>query len=147
MTHRAESTMAKVVSLLLKFGALAFVLYQPAQYAVELQLLGGIWILQLFPAVICGLFTRWLYGRALLVGWLAGIASGTAMAYSLQLKSSVYTIAIDGHTFSAYAALPALMINLLVSILISAAMHLKNVKPDQDATQNADYTEAVPASV
>jgi SSS family solute:Na+ symporter len=147
MTHRAESTMAKVVSLLLKFGALAFVLYQPAQYAVELQLLGGIWILQLFPAVICGLFTRWLYGRALLVGWLAGIASGTAMAYSLQLKSSVYTIAIDGHTFSAYAALPALVINLLVSILISAAMHLKNVKPDQDATQNADYTEAVPASV
>ena len=80
MLPHEESAMAKVVSLLVKFGALIFVLRLPAPYAIEMQLLGGIWIGQLFPAVVCGVFTRWFNPWALLVGWAVGMASGTGMA-------------------------------------------------------------------
>src|SRR5271170_859347 len=68
MTHAQESANAKIVSLFIKVGALVFVLFVQTQYAIELQLLGGIWIAQLFPAVVLGVFTRWFHGRALLCG-------------------------------------------------------------------------------
>ena len=84
--------MAKVVSLVVKFGALVFVLKLPAPYAIEMQLLGGIWIAQLFPAVVCGVFTRWFHPWGLLAGWAAGMAAGTGMVLALGLKSSVYPV-------------------------------------------------------
>ena len=92
LTPKGESTTAKIVSLAVKFGALAFVLKLPLTYAIELQLLGGIWTTQLFPAIVIGVFTRWMRPWALLAGWAAGMASGTAMAVALGLKSSVYPL-------------------------------------------------------
>src|ERR1700744_1274745 len=79
LTPPAEARMAKLVSLVVKFGALIFILAGSAQYAIELQLLGGIWIVQMVPAILCGLFTCWFRGTALLAGWAAGMAAGTAM--------------------------------------------------------------------
>ena len=38
--------MSKIVSLVVKFGALLFVLGLDRQNAINLQLLGGVWILQ-----------------------------------------------------------------------------------------------------
>ena len=58
-----EAHNARLVSIFIKLGALAFVLFVKAQYAIELQLLGGIWIGQLFPSVVFGVFTRWFHGR------------------------------------------------------------------------------------
>ncbi len=115
MTGGQEAATAKVISLLIKLGALAFVLMARSQFAIELQLLGGIWILQVFPAVVGGLFTRWFDGPGLLFGWIAGMAAGTAMAVSLGLRSSIFPIHFAGHVFPIYAALPALAINLLVA--------------------------------
>jgi SSS family solute:Na+ symporter len=60
-TARQESNVAKVASLLVKVGALLFILFLPTQYAVELQTLGGVWILETLPAVILGLYTRWFH--------------------------------------------------------------------------------------
>src|SRR6202042_259540 len=92
MLPEEESRMAKLISLGVKFGALLFVLKLPVTYAIEMQLLGGIWMGQLFPSVVVGVFTRWFHPWALVVGWVAGMTSGTAMAWSLGLKSSVYPI-------------------------------------------------------
>jgi solute:Na+ symporter, SSS family len=119
MTPRQEASHAKTVSLVIKFGALAFVFLVRSQFAIELQLLGGIWILQLFPSVVGGLFTRFLRGKALLWGWAAGMASGTAMAVSLGLKSSVFPFHFAGHTYAVYAAIPALLLNLAIAGLLS----------------------------
>ena len=65
-----ESTVAKVASLVVKFGALAFIVLVPQKYAIQLQLLGGVWILQTLPAIVLGLYTRWLHrwGAARRVG-------------------------------------------------------------------------------
>jgi SSS family solute:Na+ symporter len=69
VTHAGEASVAKITSLVVKVGALAFTLFLPVQYALDLQLLGGLWILQTFPALVFGLFTRWFRAEGLLAGW------------------------------------------------------------------------------
>lgn len=112
----AEASMAKNVSLVVKIGALAFILFLPQQYAIELQLLGGIWIIQTLPALLIGLYVKRLHKGALMAGWLAGMVSGTWMAVAMQFKA-IYPLQIFGHTFSAYAAVYALLANLAVVLV------------------------------
>jgi solute:Na+ symporter, SSS family len=129
MTGGQEATMAKLISLAIKLGALAFVLLVRAQFAIELQLLGGVWILQLFPAVVGGLFLRFFHGPALLWGWFAGMAAGTAMVGSLGLRSSIYPLHMAGHIYSVYAAVPALLVNLFVAGIGSLTMRISGRVP------------------
>ena len=136
MTPRQESSMAKIVSLAVKFLAVAFVLKMDTSYAIEMQLLGGIWITQLFPAVMLGLFTRWFRPWALLAGWAAGMAAGTGMAASLHLKSSVYPIP---HIGSMYAAVPALALNLAVAAALTAVLRAMRQGVGVDATDASAY--------
>ncbi len=136
MTPRQESAMAKIVSLLIKFGALLFVLKLPATYAIEMQLLGGIWIGQIFPAVVLGVYTRWFHPWALLAGWAAGMACGTWMAWSLGLKGSVFPVP---HVGGMYAAVPALLLNLLVATLLTPILRSFHLTPAHDRTDPAAY--------
>lgn len=62
----------------------------PTQYAIQLQLLGGIWIIQTLPAVLLGAYTRWFDSWALLIGWIVGIITGTAMAYAAHLTRFIH---------------------------------------------------------
>ncbi len=133
MTPHQESNMAKTVSLLVKFGALVFVLKLQTALAIQMQLLGGIWIAQLFPAVILGAFSRFFHPYALFAGWAAGMASGTWMAWSLNLKSSIYPIP---HVGGMYAAVPALVLNLALAVLLSP---LLSRIPFRDTTDPAAY--------
>ena len=64
-----EASAAKLASLVVKFGALFFIVYLGTQNALNLQLLGGIWILQTLPSIVIGLYTRYLHRYALLLGW------------------------------------------------------------------------------
>ena len=134
LTDLAESNVAKMVSLAVKFGALWFVLKLPTAFAIQLQLLGGIWIAQLVPAVVVGAFTRWMNPWALLAGWAVGMGSGTWMAVSLGLKGSVYPVP---HVGAMYAAVPALVLNLAVSGV--GTLVLRGVGRGSDATVAADY--------
>ena len=118
-TPKQEAQNAKITSLIVKFGALLFIIFMPLQYAIQLQLLGGIWISQTIPAVIVGLYTRWLNPWALIIGWAAGLIAGTWMAASLSFQSAVFPLAVDGFTVPGYAALYALAINFAVSIVLS----------------------------
>ena len=140
-TPRQESSMAKMVSLLVKVGALAFVLLLPVQYAIQLQLLGGIWIAQLFPSVVCGAYTRWFHPWALLAGWAAGMYSGTAMAAALHLKSSVYPLHFAGSVYPMYAAVPALLLNLLVAAVLTPLFNAIKLNPGVDQTIASDYVD------
>ena len=42
ISHAGEAAVAKIASLVVKVGALAFILFLPTQYALDLQLLGGL---------------------------------------------------------------------------------------------------------
>src|SRR5580698_7582103 len=139
MTPKQEATQAKLVSLFIKIGALVFVLFVRSQYAIELQLLGGIWIGQIFPSVVGGVFTRWFHGRALLLGWIAGMATGTGMAVARDLKSSIYPLHFGRHIWTVYAAIPALFANLLVSIAVTLLLNRLGHERGRDATLETDY--------
>jgi SSS family solute:Na+ symporter len=138
-TAKEESTMAKLVSLVVKVGALAFVIFLPLQYAIQLQLLGGVWMSQTLPAVIISLYTRWFHRTALLLGWIAGIGTGTSMVATLSLKSSVYPLTFDGLTVPGYAALYALAVNLAVSVVLTFVFNAMGVNRGTDATEAHHY--------
>jgi SSS family solute:Na+ symporter len=78
VTPAGEAKVAKIVSLVVKVGALVFILFLPTQFALDLQLLGGVWILQTFPSVVFGLFFGWFGARAALLP--AGPSAGRAAA-------------------------------------------------------------------
>ena len=77
VSREKEAQVSKITSLVVKLGALIFVLSLDRQNAINFQLLGGIWILQTFPALVLGLYTRWFHRWALLVGWAVGMVYGT----------------------------------------------------------------------
>jgi SSS family solute:Na+ symporter len=136
-TNFEESQMAKWVSLVVKAGALVFILALPQQYAIQLQLLGGIWIIQTLPPVILGLYTRWFNPWALLVGWAVGIAVGSFIAVKYSF-TSIWPLAIAGYSFPGYTALYTLMLNLLIAAALTPVFNaLKGYGKDE--TVRADY--------
>src|SRR5471032_2299577 len=112
-TDKEEAQMAKWVSLIVKVGALVFILFVPTKYAIQLQLLGGIWMIQTLPSVMLGAYTRWFNSWALLVGWLAGTVSGTVMAVATKLTPTFH-LAFGGHTFPGYTAVYTVLANLAI---------------------------------
>ncbi|MBX5452615.1 MAG: sodium:solute symporter [Acidobacteriia bacterium] len=138
-TDAEEAQVAKIVSLVVKAGALFFVIFLPQQYAIQLQLLGGIWMIQTAPAVMLSLFTRYFNGWALLAGWLVGIGSGTYMAAALGFKGSVYPLHIFGFTVPGYAALYSVLLNLAVAFVLTPVFRALAPDLHRDATVAADY--------
>jgi solute:Na+ symporter, SSS family len=118
-SEQQEATMAKIVSLVVKIGAVLFILVLPQDYAIQLQLLGGIWIIQLLPAILLGLYTRWCNAQALLVGWAAGLALGTYMAATQGFTTSVYPLTVFGLMIPGYAALYSVAVNLLLATALT----------------------------
>ncbi|MGB6947665.1 MAG: sodium:solute symporter [Methyloceanibacter sp.] len=118
-TEAQEAQMAKIVSLVVKIGAVVFILAIPHSYAIQLQLLGGIWIIQLLPAIVLGLYTRSANARALLIGWAVGLGSGSYMAAAQGFVSSVYPLSIWGVTLPGYAALYSVVLNFLFALALT----------------------------
>jgi SSS family solute:Na+ symporter len=136
-TDKQEAQMAKWVSLIVKFGALIFIVFVPLQYAIQLQLLGGIWIIQTLPAVLIGLYTRWFNPWALLTGWAAGTFAGTYMAASVNFAAA-YPLAVGGWTFPGYTALYTLILNLVIAIVLTPIINMLGEK-SADQTVATDY--------
>jgi SSS family solute:Na+ symporter len=132
---KSESDVAKIVSLVVKLGALFFIIELPTQYAIQLQLLGGIWIIQTLPAVFLGLYLKRLDATALLIGWAAGIGTGTWMAAQSAFKTSTYALHVFGLVIPCYAALSSLVLNIGVALVLSAAFHAFGDTARVDVTQ------------
>ena len=115
LTPRDETNLAKWISAVIKFVALAFVFLVPATYAINLQLLGGIIITQTLPAVFLGLYTEWFNPWALIAGWAVGITSGSYMfaVFGLPHTTSVYPTPFG----LLYIAIIALALNLVISAI------------------------------
>jgi SSS family solute:Na+ symporter len=141
LSDREESNMAKLISLIVKAGALVFIVFLPTQYAINLQLLCGVWIIQTFPAIVIGLYTRWLHRWALLIGWAVGMLLGTAMAVSVNFGST-FPLQLFGASIPGYAALYALIANLVVSAVLTPVFNAMPVEAGRDETAELDYTGA-----
>jgi SSS family solute:Na+ symporter len=123
LSHAGEEKVAKVISLIVKAGALVFILFLPTKFALDLQLLGGVWIVQTFPSVVFGLFnvSNRFRAPALLAGWAAGMISGSWLAFSDGIKP-VHTFVIGGDKFSIYTGLAALAFNIIVAVVVQLVL-------------------------
>ena len=139
----AEQTrVARLASLVMKAGALYFALEVSKTFSINLQLLGGIWILQTFPAIVVGLYTRWFHRWALVIGWAAAMAYGTVEAYrtpgGTQQHFGASSAPVFGHVI--YIAIAALVINLVVSVVLTFVFRAVKLPAGADETLPAHYT-------
>ncbi|WP_032389310.1 sodium:solute symporter family protein [Rhodococcoides fascians] len=124
VTSASETLVSKIVSVLIKVGALVFVLTLDPKIAVNFQLLAGIWILQILPTILIGLFVpRFVVPRALLSGLVVSIVYGTWAVYEIKTPTGA---PFGGSTATpfflsspVYVAVSALVVNLVVAAVIS----------------------------
>ncbi|MCM2576114.1 monocarboxylate uptake permease MctP [Streptomyces meridianus] len=143
-TPAQETKVSKIASLLVKVGALVFVLTMDKTVAINFQLLGGIWILQTFPALVGGLFTRWFHRWALIAGWAVGMIYGTVAAYGVASPTQKHfggsSAVIPGIGEIGYIGLTAFVLNVLVVVVLTFAFRLAKAPDGLDETSPADYT-------
>lgn len=138
-----EARVSKLTSLLVKFGAVLLVLGLDTQYSIDLQLIGGVIILQTLPAVAIGVFTGWFHRWGLVAGWAAGMVFGFWMLWTIpnpttnhqHFGGSAFKLSELGFDtkWTIYAGFLAVLLNLVVA---SAA----KVADGEDATAVPDYT-------
>ncbi|CAM3389497.1 monocarboxylate uptake permease MctP [Stackebrandtia soli] len=147
-TPRQEAKVAKLVSLIVKVGAVACILLLDTQFSIDLQLIGGVIILQTLPSVALGLFTRWFHRGALIAGWGAGMVAGMAMLYSVKnpvtgapFGGSAYPLADLGidTPMTMYVGILAIAVNLIVVVIATFVLRALKVTDGDDATKPADY--------
>ena len=150
---RMETQVSRIASLLVKLGALAVVLLLTPQFAIDLQLTGGVLILQILPAAAIGLHTNWFHRWALIAGAVAGLASGILMLYQIPSlgPGGVITSAHFGgdswplthlglHTgVTLYVGLLALAVNLTVTVAGTVICRRFGIREGLDITSAADY--------
>ena len=153
---RQEARQAKWASLVVKFGAVAFILFINPQFSIDLQLIGGVIILQTLPSVAIALYTRWLHATALIAGWVVGMGWGLYLLYNIPNPATgrahfggsalaLGKLSIFGwHPFGAstvaiYVGIPVLAANLIVAVVVTLILRAAKVRQAPDTTVGADY--------
>ncbi|NPD66717.1 sodium:solute symporter [Lichenicola cladoniae] len=113
---RGNARAARTTALLVKVAALGCILLLNPQFAIDLQLLGSVWMLQTLPALVIGLLPLRLTATGLLAGWAAGMAAGSWIVFADGLKP-VHALHLDGSAISIPTGLLAL--NVVVSLAVS----------------------------
>jgi SSS family solute:Na+ symporter len=155
-TPAQEAKQAKIASLVVKFGAVAFIVFVDPQFSIDLQLIGGVMILQTLPAVAVALYTRWFHIYGLVAGWVAGMGYGMWLLYNIGNPAvnkahfagsalPLGKISIFGwHPFGAsttqiYVGIVALFVNLLVAVIVTLVAKRARVFNGTDQTDPSDY--------
>ncbi|TVT39868.1 sodium:solute symporter [Amycolatopsis rhizosphaerae] len=155
-TPAQEAKQAKLASLVVKFGAVAFILFIDPQFSIDLQLIGGVLILQTLPAVAISLYTRWFHRWGLVAGWAVGMVWGVLMLYGIPNPNTgkahfggsalpLGKLSIFGwHPFPGslvqiYPGFVALVGNLVVAVVVTVIARRFKVFNGTDDTELSDY--------
>lgn len=144
LSPSSEARLAKILSTVFKFIALAFVFVVPPTYAIQLQLLGGILISQTLPAVFIALFTDKLEGNSTLAGWAVGMATGIYLTLYVNHFGPLVSSFFNTPMGPIYIALIALSLNLIVTVIGSLIARLAGWKPTS-AIKAQDFEVEVPS--
>jgi SSS family solute:Na+ symporter len=117
------------------------------QFAIDFQLMGGIVIIQILPAVVVGLYSRWLDAKALLAGWVVGMALSLWMLWVTPNPLTAHKhfgganwalshLGIDTKA-AVWIGLPTVVINLLVAAVLTPV--LRGRRGVVDETDETDY--------
>jgi SSS family solute:Na+ symporter len=148
-TAAQEASVAKIASLVVKLGAVAFIIFLDPQFSIDLQLIGGVVILQTAPAVALGLYTRWLHRGGLIVGWIAGMGLGLWMLYDIP-NATTKRAHFGGSAFplkdfgfdtpkTVYVGFVAVAVNLLVAVIVTFILRAMKTPDGVDGTTPDDY--------
>src|SRR5215212_5600141 len=128
-TPAQEARSSRLASLVVKAGAVIVILVLDPQFSIDLQLIGGVVILQTLPAIVLGLYTRFYHAWGLLAGWAVGLAAGLYMLYDTPNPTTGKThfggpqYALSNFGFATkitvYTGMIALLANLVVSTLVT----------------------------
>ncbi|MEN3613389.1 sodium:solute symporter [Plantactinospora sp. ZYX-F-223] len=149
-TAAQEANVSKITSLVVKIGAVACIVFLDPQFSIDLQLIGGVIILQTLPAVALGLYTRWFHRGALVAGWVAGMGLGMWMLYQIPNPATkrahfggsafpLEKLGFDGSTKTIYVGLVAVVVNLLVAAIVTLILRAAKVADGVDGTEQDDY--------
>ncbi|WP_327092877.1 sodium:solute symporter [Nonomuraea sp. NBC_01738] len=144
-----EAKVSKLVSLVVKVGAVLCILLLDPQFSIDLQLIGGVIILQTLPAVALGLYTRWFHKGGLIAGWAFGLAAGMWMLYLIpnaangkaHFGGSAFPLSNFGFDtkITIYAGVIALAVNLIVAVAGTFLFRALKVADGVDSTNRQDY--------
>ena len=148
-TDAQEAAVSKIASLVVKVGAVLFIIFLDPQFSIDLQLIGGIIILQTAPAVALGLYTRWLHRGGLIAGWIAGMGLGLWMLYDIP-NATTKRAHFGGSAFplkdfgfdtpkTIYVGFVAVAVNLLVAVLATVIFRAMKTPEGVDGTIADDY--------
>jgi solute:Na+ symporter, SSS family len=155
-TQEQETKQAKIASLVVKFGAIALIVLINPQYSLDLQLIGGVIILQTLPMVAIALYTRWFHIGGLIAGWVVGSWWGLRMLYSipnpttgaqhfggtaleLNKLSILHWNPFPTSTVQIYPGFVALVGNLAVATVVTIALRQMQVDNGTDQTEPQHY--------
>jgi SSS family solute:Na+ symporter len=146
-TPAQEARSSKIASLVVKLGAVVAILALDPQFSIDLQLIGGVIVLQTLPPIVIGLYTRWAHAWALLAGWAVGLIVGLYMVYDTpnpatgkaHIGGSSYALSNFGldTKVTVYTGVLALIANLLVVVV--GTLLLGGAKRGDDTTRATDY--------
>lgn len=134
-----QARVAKVASLGVNACAFVVVVRMPMQYAINLQLLGGVLVLQTLPAIVFGLWRRVFHHYALLAGWAASMGVAWVLLMRLKLQASAYPVEMFGRVFPLYVGIIALAVNLAIAAAGTLVMDAMKVGRGRDGTEAGDY--------
>lgn len=134
----AQARLVKSITLAI-CACSVLLIFVPVPNAIDFQLLGGALMLQIFPAFVLGLWTRWFHPRALLSGWACGVVASCAMAWASGFNSN-YTVHAFGSSLTGFIALYGLFVNIVIAAIVTLALHRLGVERGVDRTSSEDFT-------
>ncbi|SEP52062.1 monocarboxylate uptake permease MctP [Amycolatopsis saalfeldensis] len=155
-TPKQEAKQAKLASLVVKLGAVLVIILIDPQFSIDLQLIGGVLILQTLPAVAIALYTRWFHKAGLIAGWIVGMGWGLIMLYGIPNPANgkqhfggsalaMGNLSIFGwHPFAGstvqiYPGFVALVANIVVAAVVTVIARRLKWQSGTDETEPADY--------
>ncbi|MGK5684785.1 monocarboxylate uptake permease MctP [Actinoplanes sp. URMC 104] len=148
-TNAQEARVSKITSLVVKVGAVACIVFLDPQFSIDLQLIGGIIILQTAPAVALGLFTRWLHRGGLIAGWVVGMALSMWMLWQIpnaatgkaHFGGSAFPLSDFGFDTkrTIYVGFVTVLVNLLVAVVATLILRAAKTPDGVDGTTADDY--------
>jgi SSS family solute:Na+ symporter len=143
-TPQQEAKVSKLMSLLVKLGALVVIITLDPQFSIDLQLIGGVVILQTLPPIVFGLYTRWFHRWALLAGWAAGMTLGLGMLYKIanplagkeHFGGSQWALSRWGFDtkYTVYVGILAVLVNALVAVVLTVVFRAAKAPAGDDVT-------------
>jgi len=148
-TNADEARVSKIASLVVKLGAVAFIVFLDPQFSIDLQLIGGVIILQTAPSVALGLYTRWMHRGALIAGWAAGMLLALWMLWDIP-NAATKRAHFGGSAFplkdfgfdtpkTIYVGFVAVAVNVLVAVIVTFILRAAKTPDGIDGTTPDDY--------